>query len=496
MGFRIGKRAAGGKWMALAAALLGWMFDGLEQGLFPLVGRPALADLLAVNDEKQIGLWFAVALAVFLVGAAAGGVLFGWLGDRIGRVRAMSLSVLAYALFSGFCAVATSAGQVVALRFLSALGMGGEWSLGVALVMEVWPDRSRAVLAGLIGAAANVGYLLIALLGRGLERILPTLSTGLTHLGLSESRVATLTAHSGWRLLMLAGAAPALLAFLIQLFVPESERWKQERSRGMTSNWATRDLLGVGLGTVGTILLIYLWAVPFALVVRVAGSMLCLLAALLGYLFPVFGFLKRSAAGGEAEGGPKSPIRRMLLGACLSGVALLGTWASIQWAPTWADQLAGPLARNDTQIWSALGAIVGTIVAAVAGNWLNRRYAYILLCLGSLATSLTLFQLNRQFGNLFLVCVFLAGGWTASFYGWLPLYLPELFPTRLRATCQGFSYNFGRILAAIGVLQTGNLIGLFEGGYPQACTVMSLIYIAGLGLIWLAPETRGQALPK
>ena len=153
-----------GRWMALTAALLGWMFDGLEMGLFPLVARPALADLLNTSEESRIGLWFAVATAVFLVGAATGGVLFGWLGDRIGRVRAMTLSVLTYAVFSGLCGAATAAWHIAVLRFVSALGMGGEWSLGVALVMEVWGGRSRALLAGLIGAAANVGYMLVALL--------------------------------------------------------------------------------------------------------------------------------------------------------------------------------------------------------------------------------------------------------------------------------------------------------------------------------------------
>src|SRR5437763_1819690 len=137
-----------GKWMALTAALLGWMFDGLEMGLFPLVARPALRELLPGVGENEIGKWFAVATASFLVGAATGGVLFGWLGDRIGRVRAMTLSVLTYALFSGLCGVAITAWQVAALRFVSALGMGGEWSLGVALVMEIWPNRSRALMAG------------------------------------------------------------------------------------------------------------------------------------------------------------------------------------------------------------------------------------------------------------------------------------------------------------------------------------------------------------
>ncbi len=119
MGFQSDQAATRGRWMALAAALLGWMFDGFEMGLFPLVARPALSDLLDVTDDAVIGRWIGVATAGFLVGAATGGVLFGWLGDRIGRVRAMTLSVLTYAVFSGLCGVATSAGQVAGLRFLS-----------------------------------------------------------------------------------------------------------------------------------------------------------------------------------------------------------------------------------------------------------------------------------------------------------------------------------------------------------------------------------------
>src|SRR5262249_54752835 len=136
------------RWMALAAALLGWMFDGMEQGLFPLVARPALGTLLGSDmTESQVALWLAVATSGFLVGAATGGVLFGWLGDRIGRVRALTFSVFCYALFSGLCAFVGNAWQIALLRFLSALGMGGEWSLGVALVMEVWPDSSRSIMA-------------------------------------------------------------------------------------------------------------------------------------------------------------------------------------------------------------------------------------------------------------------------------------------------------------------------------------------------------------
>src|SRR4029078_11426007 len=107
--------------------------------------------------DQQVSAWLGVITALFLVGAATGGVLFGWLGDRFGRVRAMMLSVLTYALVSGAWGFATSAWQIGVLRLIPSLGMGGEWSLGVALINEIWPERSRAFLAGLIGAAANPG---------------------------------------------------------------------------------------------------------------------------------------------------------------------------------------------------------------------------------------------------------------------------------------------------------------------------------------------------
>jgi MFS transporter, SHS family, sialic acid transporter len=510
MGERDGQGVTRGQWMALAAALLGWMFDGLEQGLFPLVARPALRDLLGESiSDATVGRWFGVATAAFLVGAATGGVLFGWLGDRLGRVRAMMLSVLTYALFSGLCGFAKNAEQVVVLRFLSALGMGGEWSLGVALVMEIWPEESRALLAGLIGAAANVGFLLIGALGLGLATFLDGMQQWLAATGLSQSWVDFLTAHSGWRLLMFSGAAPALLTFFIRLFVPESERWQHEQRRGTTARWATRDLIGVLIGTSGAWLIIAVWAADSAdlqrwfgdpWLARVPTSVVGLLIALAGYLYPVVRYLQRSMGDHhQSDHGLHPTIKRMLLGTCLSGVALLGTWASMQWVPNWADQLTNginPQAKTYTQMCAALGAIGGTIAAALLGNWLNRRPTYALLCLGSLAAAIALFLGNDHYGPLFLLTVFLGGAMTASFYGWFPLYLPELFRTSVRATGQGFSYNFGRIIAAVGALQTGTLMGLFKGDYPKACSLMSLVYLVGLVIIWFAPETRGRPLPE
>ena len=195
----------------------------MKSGCFRLVGQPALNELLkseiAVNPAVSTE-WFGVIMAVFLVGAATGGVLFGWLGDRIGRVRAMSLSILTYAIFTGLCGFAVAAWQIAALRFVASLGMGGEWALGVAIVTELWPDRSRAVLAGLIGAAANVGMLLVGLLSLVLVSFLQGIGAFLLSAGMQEATVEALLRGDGWRLLMIAGALPALLVFFIRLFVP------------------------------------------------------------------------------------------------------------------------------------------------------------------------------------------------------------------------------------------------------------------------------------
>ena len=201
-----------GRTLALVAALLGWMFDGMEMGLFPLVGKNALRELLGENAaQPNVDRWFGVIMACFLVGAATGGVLFGWLGDKIGRVRAMTVSVLLYSMCSGLSAVSSTPEMLAVLRFLGALGMGGEWALGVALVMEVWPNTSRAWLAGWIGAFGNFGYTLCGGIALGLNHFRDRLPDALTSAGIPSDWAVALTANNNWRLLLLAGAVPALL---------------------------------------------------------------------------------------------------------------------------------------------------------------------------------------------------------------------------------------------------------------------------------------------
>jgi MFS family permease len=499
------------------------MFDGAEMGVFTLVGRPALQDLLPPEStENQVALWLGVITAMFLVGAATGGVLFGWLGDRIGRVRAMTLSVLCYAVFTALCGIVNSPIQLGVLRFIASLGMGGEWSLGVALVMEVWPNRSRSFMAGLIGAAANVGYVLVAIIGLMLSSLLVSLQQGLLGLGVSETWVEHLTANKGWRLMMISGIFPALLTFFIRLFVPESEKWLEEKERGGTAHWATVDLWGVLVGALGPGVMVFLYAFPanpwftHTLPIRVGATVLGVLIAIAGYTYPAMRYLGRLNAlrGEEGRRINWSIWRRMLLAACLSGVALLGTWGGTQQAPAWAgkltelDEKAGVIrhAREYTLLWLSLGAVVGTLIAAFLGDWLGRRKTFFLLCVVSLGALWVLFQGNSSFGAPLLASAFAAGVCTASFYGWLPLYLPELFTTNVRATGQGFGFNFGRILAAVGTFQLGALVAHFQegfslgplrfaGGYPSACSILSLVYLLGMVLIWFAPETKGKPLP-
>jgi SHS family sialic acid transporter-like MFS transporter len=522
-----------GKWMALVAALLGWMFDGFEIGMFPLVGPAALDDLLAgqlASNPALKGEWFGVIMSVFLIGAATGGVLFGWLGDRVGRVRAMSLAIATYALFTGLCGFAGEAWHIAVLRFIASLGMGGEWALGVALVTEIWPDSSRAFLAGLIGAASNVGMLLVGLLSLVLVNFIDAIRSLFDSLGVSESTQTYLLHGDGWRLLMIAGALPALMVFFIRLFVPESRKWEAERDRGGTSHWATRDLLGVLIGCAAAAMVIFLWSPAFAvvfpaakdansgvnvqLVLRIAGTALGLAIALVGYIFPVARYLHRAETAGDL---PRSErmryLGRMLLGAALAGVALLGTWGSLQWAPKWAIALANQLpteggpyhAKEYTQITLALGATVGTIIAAWVAGRIGRRITYVLLCVASFISLIYMYRANTSFDTKMLISVFVAGGTTAAFYGWFPLYLPELFPTSIRATCQGFAYNFGRVLSALGSLQTATLTAYFAHGvaadrieidaFPLAGATLAGIYLLGVFLIWLGPETKGQPLP-
>jgi MFS transporter, SHS family, sialic acid transporter len=400
-------------WLVLLVAWLGWMFDGMEMGLYSVLARPALKDLLHTTVDKAIGPYVGIMFALFLLGASLGGFIFGRLGDKIGRVKTMIITVILYAVFTLLTAITRSAFQFGACRFLGAMGMGGEWGLGVALVMETWPNAKRPVLAGILGSSANVGFLVSSLINLQFGNL-------------------------GWRLIFCAGIVPALLTLVIRMSIREPERWVKARERGERPD--LRQLLD-------------------------------------------------------------PTLRRNTVLACLiSSVAVIGTWGVFQWIPTWVGSMVSKevVAKTValTAMYMAFGQIVGAFIGGPVAEWIGRRISYALFSVGSLATAIPLWLTVHSFGPQLIVLAMLAGVFTTAFFGWLPLYLPELFPTRIRATGEGITFNFGRIIAAVGVFQTGAMVAAFGGSYAKAGATMSLIYVIGLVLIWFLPETKGCKLPE
>lgn len=425
-----------GMQMTLLAGFLGWMMDGYEQALFPTLASPALRSMVptevvvlgAKSINGWIGEWMAIVTCAFLVGAALGGAAFGWLGDRIGRVKAMSFSILFYSVFSGVCYFATDPWHLAGARFLSALGMGGEWALGVALVMEAWPERHRSKMAAAIGMAANFGMVLVGCMA-----------------------MAYPADAGSWRTHFLIGATPAVLTLLIRLFVPESEKWERSAAQEAASSAPARSKVG-----------------------------------------EVFGPELR---------------RGTVIGVLMTAVVFVGTWGAVQWVPLWITELAGevnPRAKAFSMVLISLGACVSTVVAPVLLARFPRRRGYQLLCVIALAATCWIYRTPADwtgpmafdiFPWMMAVKVFTLGFAATAFFGFFPLYLPELFPTRVRATGQGICYNTGRVVAVPFVLLSGQLVAAL-GGFQQAAGAVTLVYAFGLLIAHFARETSGTGLPE
>jgi MFS family permease len=232
---------AAGQWLVLAVASAGWVFDVYEGQLFTIFKTPMLAEL-AGGDAAAIEWQANVGFAAFLLGGAAGGLFFGVLGDRYGRVRVMAATILVYSVFSALTAFAHSVWQVHLLRFLVALGTGGEWALAAALVAETFPAHARTTAAGLFHTSSVVGVGLASLTGM------------------------TFVRPDSWRSGFLLGLAPALLVLWIRASLREPKRWAGERTIGSGGAgarfaelgelfgrppWRSRAILGIGLATVG-----------------------------------------------------------------------------------------------------------------------------------------------------------------------------------------------------------------------------------------------------
>ena len=407
------------RYAVLFVAFTALLFDGMELGLMPIAAGSVAKSFLGSEFTTQLGgIWFSKLNASLLLGAAIGGIWMGSLGDKIGRTRALGLGVLFYSIFCGLGYFASSLSQMLILRFLVGLGVGGVWPNGVALVSECWPKVSRPIVAGIMGAGLNFGIFILSRL------------TAYYHI-----------TPESWRWVFAVCAAPALLGIFTLWLLPESPTWLTSQGTAKTARTPTP--------------LLELFRPPL--------------------------------------------LKTILVGIALGSIPLVGAWAASKWIFPWAELVAGkenPDYKSTAQAWWSIGAVLGSFFGAQLASLIGRRLAYFLISLGSTIITCGLFLFTKPMQPIFLPLLFAQGFIATLFFGWLPLYLPELFPTRVRATGSGIAYNVGRFATAAGLFAAGSLVSFLGGDYSRVGAVMALIYALGMIVIWFAPDTTNKSLEE
>ncbi len=432
-------------WVVLLIAALGWLFDTMDQNLYNLVRQPSLVDLLhqqsglpvdAVREHaKEVGGWVT---SIFLLGWSIGGFAFGMLGDRLGRTRTMMLTILIYALFTGLSgAPFVHSWQVYALmRFMTAIGVGGEWAAGAALVAEVFPQRSRAMALGLLQALSAVGNMMAAVITFGMARGLGSLDT-----------------H--WRLVYFIGAAPALLLFWIQRSVKEPEQWHQAKS------------LGQELGNIAE-----LFTHPVLRRNLVAAMLMA--TAGVGAIWGV-GFFSTDMVRAELQAGH---VAKATIDGQVSAMFFLQNFGSFIGAYAFAVLAERTNRKSAFVAWYAVAWL--TVLAFFWGVGGKGAAAY------SWAVVLAPIM---GFGTL---------GPLSGFTIFFPELFPTRLRTTgcgfcynaARILAAGAPFMLGGL--AVYFKTHGLPIG---GGYTMAATVVTSVYLLGFVGTALAPETKGKPLP-
>jgi MFS family permease len=467
-------------WLVLLIASLGWLFDTMDQNLFNLVAQKSIRDLLAgavseAHLQDAVNSWRGWITSVFLLGWSVGGFVFGIMGDRLGRTRTLVVTILIYALFTGLSGVAKSVQQYMAFRFLTALGVGGEYAAGVALVAEVFPNRSRPMALGTLQALSAVG-------------------------NMSAAVIVFLMSDVHWRTVFFIGALPALLVVWIRRSVREPEKWVQARAEAVPAPGARPPALSLGA-------LLRRLAPPR--VSAAGGHPARAKARLPRVRGPQEGARKELGRIGELWADPI--LRRNTVAGVLLAVAGVGgLWGVAFWLKDLLDIAFRPLDLTPDQrsnygtlafLAQQVGAFFGILAYAHLSERVGRRRSMFLFFVMAFGAVQGTFWLVNSFATAMVWAPILGFCALAPFSAYC-LYFPELYPTRLRATGVGFCYNGARVLAAVAPVTLGSLAGRFAAqhgatmGFRMAASVVACIYATGLiGLIF-APETRGKPLPE
>jgi MFS family permease len=401
------------QWKSGIAAWLGWFFDGLDMHFYTLVAAPFVAQLLRVTDSgdplvKKYSSWIQ---AAFLVGWALGGGIFGRIGDWLGRSRALSLTILTYAAFTGLSYFATEWWHLLICRFVSALGIGGEWAVGACLLSETWPRRWGPWIAAVLQCGVNVGILVACLVVFLLSK-----------------------AHAPDKCVFLVGIAPALIVFWIRRHVPEPPQWKEAKNAAVVS--------------------------------------------------PTIGDLFR---------GPL--LKTTLLTTAVCSLSLTGWWAFLFWHPQHLRSLPELASWTGPQKQQLVTKMFFTVIAvSMAGNyfvgWLATIFGYRRVIVGCFAAFVfALFEayhIPRSHESLMIWLPVV--GFCSGVFGLFTMYLPPLFPTLLRTTGAGFSFNVGRLAAAAGTVIFG--LYLQVGDFRPALLFIGAFFALAAVVAYFLPNVR------
>lgn len=438
-------------WFVFLVAAVGWLADCMDQQLFVLTRDDALAELLGQPAShpavREAG---AYATAVFLMGWAVGGLAFGVMGDRVGRVKTMLLTIMLYSVFTGLSIFSTGFWDYSVYRFLTGLGVGGEFAVGVALVAEVMPDRARPYTLGLLQACSAIGNCTAAL-------VYISLGQAESWGWLEELKIGTFH-FTGWRLAMLFGTLPAIVALVVRRRLREPERWQaaSDQRRGSYAElfgnprWRNHAIIGFILG--------------FAAVVGLWG----------------IGFFGVQLAKRVFEESFK------------------------------AQGLTGNDLAGQVKLWGGIYSFmfnVGAAFGMAAFGWFaqqsSRRFAFAVSFVVAMFSTAATFWFFANRTDVFWMTP-LMGFCLLSLFSVLAIYFPELFPTRLRSTGTSFCYNVGRFVAAVGPFIFGVLTTQVftkdHGFEPEpmryAGVAMCAIFLMGLAILPFAPETKDKPLPE
>lgn len=430
-------------WFVFSVASLAWLFDSVDQQLFNLARDAAMEDLMG---SPKLALEYApYTTSFFLLGWAFGGLTFGALGDRFGRARMLTVTVLLYSLCTGLSAFATDFTQFSAFRFITGLGVGGVFGLAVALIADTVPDRTRAPALALLQGLSLWGNV-----GAGVFGML---------IGLLAARAALPGGLAAWQVMFLAGSLPAFLSLVIFRRLREPERWVQARAAG-----AAR---GIQFGSYRALLSHPKWRRHAWL-----GLVLCT-AGIVG-LWGIGNFHPKIV---------RSVVDTHLAARGLDASALASEkayWSSL-----------GLVLQN-------IGGFLGMMLTGRIAQRYGRRPAFALGFVLAIAFTALTFTALRDLHDIYWMIPLMGFG-QLSVFAVFAIYLPELFPTSLRSTGTSFCYNFGRLFAATSPFTLGQITRRLGGdieGFRTAGLWMTLVLLLGIIVLPFLPETKDRPLPE